>query len=354
MAKVVTSEGLKDFVESGKPTEVIAAAKKAPPGAAPPLDIRANTPYAPPPEAAVEPAAAAEKPVPGTSEPEDTGLEADDHDLAERAKKRIGKKHYEMKVAQKEAAEAKEQAEVDSRLAENLFNEREMWRKRAEEAERKAAEGTKKPDPIPEAKAPDESDAKYKKADGSFDLRAFIADSSAFAADQAVARDRKAQQEALEAKAREAAAADFRKRVEAAEKKYPDWKRVVESSTIEIQNEGLQYIAQSEYGTDLAYFLAKNPEVAAKIRAMHPIRAIAELGKIETSFEKPANSGGAEKTPAPATSTATPQTVERQGAPAPITPIATSGAGSIVVDPAKMDFKQLREYERQRARDKRR
>lgn len=344
MAKVVTSDGLKDFIESGKPTETIAGVKKTPPGAAPPLDIRANTPYSPPPEAAAETQKARETPAP---DPDETGLEAEDHDLAERAKKRIGKKHYAMKMAEQAAAEAREQSEADSRLAETLFNEREMWRKRAEEAEKKA----QPPAPPVEIKPPDESDPKYKKADGTFDLRAFIADTSAFAAQQAVEKDRKAQQEALEAKAREAAAADFRKRVEAAEKKYPDWKRVVETSTIEIQNEGLQYIAQSEYGTDLAYFLAKNPEVAAKIRAMHPIRAIAELGKIETSFEKPAN-------PAPpkevATSSAATQAVERQGAPAPITPIATSGTGSIAVDPAKMDFKQLREYERQRAREKRR
>jgi hypothetical protein len=276
---------------------------------------------------------------------EDTGLEPEDHDLAERAKKRIGKKHYAMKVAQAEAETAREQAEADSRLAENLFNEREMWRKRAEEAEKRAQAATPAPAPTPTPVAPDEGDAKYKKADGTFDLRAFIADTSAFAAQQAVEKDRKAQQEALEAKAREAAAADFRKRIEAAEKKYPDWKKVVETSTIEIQNEGLQYIAQSEYGTDLAYYLAKNQAVAEKIRAMHPIRAIAELGKIETSFEKPANQAPPK---ADATSPATPQTVERQGAPAPITPIATSGTGSIVVDPAKMDFKQLREYERSR------
>ena len=192
MAKVVTSEGLKDFVESGKPTEVIAAAKRAAPGAAAPLEMKANTPAPMMGESAPEPAKEPEKVTASTPEPEDTGLEAEDHDLAERAKKRIGKKHYEMKKAQEAADQAREQSEADARLAENLFNEREMWRKRAEEAEKKV---TPPPAPV-EIKAPDESDAKYKKADGTFDLRQFIADSSAFAADQAVAKDRKAQQEA--------------------------------------------------------------------------------------------------------------------------------------------------------------
>ena len=118
---------------------------------------------------------------------------------------------------------------------------------------------------------------------------------------------------------------------------------VVGNSPIILQNEALQYIAQSEYGTDIAYFLAKNPERAEKIKALHPIRAIAELGKIETGFEKPAESVSAQ-------AQATSKTVERQGAPAPITPISTSGTGSIVLDPAKMDYKQLRAYEREKAK----
>ena len=72
------------------------------------------------------------------------------------------------------------------------------------------------------------------------------------------------------------------------------------------------------------------------------------FGKIETSFEKPANTV-AGKTVA-TDSTATSRTVEPKGAPPPITPISTSGTGSINVDPAKMSYKELRQYERERNR----
>ena len=94
MPKVVTSEGIKDFVDSKgtKPTEVFAREERKAPGAAPPMEMKGNAPPADPPEMqAPESKKEEAKPV------ADEGLEAEDHDLAERAKKRIGKKHYEMK-----------------------------------------------------------------------------------------------------------------------------------------------------------------------------------------------------------------------------------------------------------------
>jgi hypothetical protein len=49
-----------------------------------------------------------------------------------------------------------------------------------------------------------------------------------------------------------------------------------------------------------------------------------------------------------------PKTPERGGAPPPITPISSQGSGTVVTDPSKMDFKQLRAYERDKQRSKRR
>ena len=45
---------------------------------------------------------------------------------------------------------------------------------------------------------------------------------------------------------------------------------------------------------------------------------------------------------------------ERGGAPPPITPISAQGSGTVVTDPSKMDFKQLRAYEREKQRSKQR
>ena len=145
----------------------------------------------------------------------------------------------------------------------------------------------------------------------------------------------------------EAARIDRQKKVDAAVKKHSDWLQVVPNSPITLPQSVLDYIDLSEYGTDIAYFLAKNPDVAGKIRELHPIKAVAEVRDLELSLTKQ---------PAKATSqvAAPSEAAERQGAPAPITPIAASGANPPPIDPAKMDFKQLRAFERERARNARR
>ena len=255
-------------------------------------------------------------------------------------------------MAQEAAAKSKAEAEEAERFAENLFNEREEWKRKAEEAEKRAQEAANKPaTPKVVLAEPDQNDAKYRDEKGEFNLKAYVKDSLAYekqleAQQQEEARQKQQQEQSKAEK--EQIAKEFGVRMEKAEKKYGDWKEVVTASTITLQNECLQYIAVSDYGTDIAYYLAKNKEVAEKIRAMPPIRAIAELGKLETSFEKPANTAP-EKTNG-AAPLATSKTVEPKGAPAPITPISTSGSGSVNTDPAKMSYKELREYERERAR----
>jgi len=114
-----------------------------------------------------------------------------------------------------------------------------------------------------------------------------------------------------------------------------------------LQQSVLDYIDLSDYGTDIAYFLAKNPEVAGKIGKLHPIKAVAEVRDLELSLTKPPEK-------APTLGAAPSQAAERQGAPAPITPIAASGANPPPIDPAKMSFQQLRAFERERARNARR
>ena len=98
MAKVVTSEGLSTFVQTGTPTEVIVDKRQGTAKSAPALQMDAQIAAADAPEAKIDDKTleiASDEP-----KTEDFGLEAEDHDLAERAKKRIGKKHYQMKLAE--------------------------------------------------------------------------------------------------------------------------------------------------------------------------------------------------------------------------------------------------------------
>ncbi len=346
MAKVVTSDG---GVQS---TEVIVDKRRPAKEAAAPLEMKAGDGVSPPvvegPESRVPPV---DKEPPKVNE--DDGIDAED--LAElqkaeavKERKRIGKYVARLRAQEALAHQKAEEAQDSERFAEQLFNEREEYRKKADVAEARAKELESRVTAPPKPEAPpDEKDAKYFNEKGEFQWKQFSTDNAAFEAKKAIAEDRQARENEAQ-KAREAQAErEFKTRLEAAQKKYPDFDKVVLKSPLLLQNEALQYIQQSEYGTDLAYYLAKNPEVAGRIKELHPIRAIAELGKLEVSLTKPAEKGAS---PAPAA----PQAAERQGAPAPITPISLGGTNAPAVDPAKMDFKQLRAYERDRAREARR
>jgi hypothetical protein len=355
MAKVVTSDG---GVQS---TEVIADKKRPAREAAAPLEVVKQP-------VAVEigdsdakrPAGAADtgngvagaKSETAVADPND-GIDAEDivelaKAEAEKERKRIGKYVARLR-AQETLAQTKAQEAADSeRFAEQLFNERELERKKSAslEAELQTLRAKNAPAPV-ELKEPQPEDAKYKNEKGEFDWLKFSDDRSDYKVKKALEADRDQQRQAQETVRLEAARIDRQKKVDAAVKKHSDWMQVVPNSPITLPQSVLDYIDLSEYGTDIAYFLAKNPDVAGKIRELHPIKAVAEVRDLELSLTKQ---------PAKATSqvAAPSEAAERQGAPAPITPIAASGANPPPIDPAKMDYKQLRAYERERARNARR
>src|ERR1700728_170526 len=110
MPKVITGSGMQEFVESGK-HEVMKPDRQKKDKEAPALEV-------------VKPVAPVDTSEPKAEEPkadEDTGLEAEDSDLAERAQKRINKKHKEMRQAEALAKKAREEAEDNESFAKNQF-----------------------------------------------------------------------------------------------------------------------------------------------------------------------------------------------------------------------------------------
>src|SRR6185437_6608152 len=213
-----------------------------------------------PPPAEGEKAAAAAQETPPAAKTE-THEEPDDLKgipLSDAAQKRLDKwlaKRTAMtKSAQEEAATAKREAEESERFAETLFNEREQWRKRAEEAEKRpGAAAATPPEPPKKPETKDFLDDK-----GQFKAIEYAEALAAWSAKNALDEDRKAQDAKRAAAEKEAADAAVRAKIAAAQAKYPDWEQKVTGSDVTLQNECLHFMAESEHGMDIAYYLADN------------------------------------------------------------------------------------------------
>jgi hypothetical protein len=333
MPKVVSSAGLQEFVSTGKPTEDI---ERAQPKAT----------YANPNKRTIEKAAEQVAPEPP---PEVKAQKADDAPemdpekdadwekyahlpMPERIKKIVGKKHFEMMSAKEEAAELE-------RLAEQQYNRamQAEQRQRDLEAQLQAAQPPKAAEP--EVKAPNKDDPKYRNDKGEFDWVQFSKDTADFSSDQAV---RKYKQE-QEAQQREAAAAQakiaYEARIAEARQIHKDYDKVVPTADIHTHRAVLDYVFfDSKVPGQIAYHLAKNPEFLRQINSMTPTAAVAEIGALAKTFEKPAKGEAPAEPPK-----------RSSGAPPPITPLDTSSSGTVNVDPSKMTFQELRRFERQRA-----
>lgn len=359
MGKVVTSEGLVAFVTEGKATHV-ENHKPTKPGEAPPLEVKADAKTAElsgdkeegnkkPESAQIAWSSAAKEP-----EVENDELDPEDKDLSEQVRRKIGKKHRAMKEAQELAAE-------NERFAEAQFNERRAAEKRAEAAEREAAELRAKQQPVkaaePELKAPtpDDKDADgkylYRDASGQLDWDKYTDAKAEFRADEAVKKERQRQADEKQAAIQAERQKVLIKSADDTRKRHPDFDEVLSSIKGTPADQVPQYVLDymhedAEFAGELAYYFAKNPEERERISNMSARLGTAEIGRLRTKLLSPVRE--VPKTePATVTSITRP---ERGGAPAPITPLNGEGTSGVVTDPAKMNFQQLRAYERERAR----
>lgn len=356
MAKVITSQGLTEFVQQGK-FETVANHKAGQKSDPPPLEAVKEAPTidVSPAHSKME-AESAEKPqetAPNEAKTEnehDEALTDDEKTLPEkaqkeiqRAKRAVNKKHAEMMAAKEELAELE-------RFGETQFNEKRELEKRLStlEAELQAAKQQTKP-PEPEFKKPDKTDAKYQTEKGEFDWEKFSEDLADYRAELKIREERKR----LETERVEQQNRDALKRHSAAEetarKAHKDFDAVMER----IRGTDLDkppsfvvgFLSDSDLSGELRYYLATHSDETKKIFAMTPIRGIKELGKIEDSLIKP--SPATKETPV-----ASGEIAIQRGAPPPITPLNGDGTAGIQTDPAKMSYKELRAYERARAREK--
>jgi hypothetical protein len=331
MGKVVTSGGLNEFISTGKVEEIKSDPKPKREAQAPPLEVKNEV-------------AAADVKEPKKEEAEeykdeDPATQAE-IDKAEKFRRLINKKHSESRsfkaLADKRATELADAEE----FAKSQWNEKRLSDERAATLEKELADLKKGSTQVQPAKEKGKPDPKSFVDDkGQFKSFEYAEELAAWAASKAVEDDRAKQaQERREAEAAQAEAL-ARTRVAETEKKHPDFKEVMGEADVRTHKDVITYLSASEHIGEVSYYLAKNPEFLARINALHPLKAIAEIGKLEATFEKPAK---VEETKA--------ANVAQSGAPPPIKPLSSAASVNTNVDPAKMTYKELRAYERSRAK----
>lgn len=339
MAKVVTSQGMTDFVQTGKHETLDNGSKKH--VSTPHMEVKKDVVIDLKPAESKQPEA---KEPEKAAEPEDIGLEAEDSDLVERAQRRISKKHREMKQAQALADRLKGELADTENFSKSQYQRAQLAEERAATLERELSEIRAKAPKAPEPGTvkPDPKD--FYDEQGQFKAFEYAEKLSEFSALQAVEKDRAEQRKAQQAAEAAVVEAQARARVEESKAKHSDWQRVVDEAGVNVAPMVAQYMTVSEHIGEIAYYLAKNPEFAARINAMNPIKAIAEIGKLEAQWDKPEESKE-EPVVIPKASS---------GAPAPIKPLTGQGSPGVNTDPAKMTPKELLAYTREREAQRKR
>ena len=237
--------------------------------------------------------------------------------LTEKQQRAVNKKHRAMKEADE--------------FAEDEFRARKAAEKRADELERELAELKTKGKPTPEpSQEPDPKDFTNDK--GEFDAFGYAKALAKHAAEEAVKADRKEQakldKEAAEARSYQ----EYLGRVQSSAKDIEDWQEAAEDAAdLKVSGPLTAYLREAEAPAPLLYHFAKHPDVLERLNALPPIKAIAEVTKLELSLTKePAKADEPEVKPTKAR------------APEPIAPLP-NGGGS-VKDLRDMNTRETIEY----------
>lgn len=108
---------------------------------------------------------------------------------------------------------------------------------------------------------------------------------------------------------------EWASKITTARQEYADYDDVMElAQDIPITPAVSDAIQSSQFGADIAYYLAKNPDDAFRINSLPPVAAAREIGRIESYVEYEKNQKTQKKVP------------PVSKAPAPIKPVKASGA----------------------------
>lgn len=332
--QVITPENHVEFITTGKVPEFKAPDAKE----AAKTDVKADAGAAPKPDATK--VADGEKPkdepkrdadgkfvkAGDTADGASSGVDDDDAKLTEKISRIISKKHREMKEAQEFATGEGRRAIEAERRAEQLQREIDALKgKKSEGPNTDDAAGNDPNEPKP---GDFKTVGEYTRALVKYEAK------KAGETGKANAEQSKQQEQANEL------VGAFTKRQDEFKAATPDYEDVVGGTDLIIPNIAMQYLIESDFGPQLGYHLAKNPDEAARLRTLSPSRCLAELGKMETKFVKPATEKVEQA-----------KAGEISKAPAPIKPLEGKEA-AVTKDPSQMSFQELRAFRQQEARAK--
>lgn len=301
MADVLTGDKIEEFVKTG----VMPKFEPPAPVVDAPIVIEGNK---------IVEAAKAEE-APEVDVEDDHGLTKADQELTDKIRKKIGAKHRAMKEAEE--------------FAESQYKERRLAETRAEKLQAQLDElQAKTVPPVVEAQKPKAEDFKTQED--------YLDAITEWKVEQKY--QQKLQQDAdNRAKAEvDRINAEFAKRVAKAREEIPDFVEVAKNADQMVPRYLSDFAMESELGPQLLYHLAKHPAELERLTKLSPIKAIAEMGKLETKLEAKAEPKVEPK----------PVVAERSRAPAPIEPI-NQGTGTGNTDPSKArdydEYRRLRD-----------
>lgn len=133
---------------------------------------------------------------------------------------------------------------------------------------------------------------------------------------------------------------EFHSRMDKARERYKDFDEVMGDSEAPVSAAMQEVIIASEYGPDIAYYLANHPDEAEKIANMSALAAAKALGKLEDRIESKVKESGTDGVQKSKTE---PQVTK---APRPISPVNSdnSSAGSTTKDPEKMTYQEYKKW----------
>jgi len=158
----------------------------------------------------------------------------------------------------------------------------------------------------------------------------FIVAQARFAARQELETEKLEDKKRQEAARKRDAQKSYQDKISAAYGVYPDFDDVLTSANdIEMPQEALDAIVESDSGEHITYFLAKNRDEAKRFAAMPQAQRLKMVGRLEARFEKQKE--------------APPKRISM--APNPINPVSTHGEAT-QKDPSKMTDDEWYRYRR--------